>query len=1500
MVMNKEKICNEGNLKFLKVYSNTLFKYTEEEKDKKSSELLLLSEKIEDGKRLIKINIDIILIILFFIVLYASNDLVKIKNLENYIYNNVSESKTYSEHFYKSISEHIKKINNDFSYKPRKKDYILFKNLHTKFDLSSWLKNAFTEKISQENFLNSNIIIGKCWRVTMRLYKKDNSMLENIYNYRKIFEIYPDSSFLENFEDTRNINSSFFNKKWNYSYSREKSYKKIGGLYQIICEKDFNKIQEGLSQGSSYVTDYPYFIPALILTNYNIASVAIDFLLFNPLLNVLSYNVLKFSFLPNTKTYKEVVTQSASYNRFDIYFLIALSVFIITFIIYITIYVRKIALVGFKLYVKSYSTPFLLTVSFGSNLVTLCIYLLHQTLLPKISANYENGKFKVDTTHHLSSPEQITEFLHSMTIFFSRMELIKNIFVYNTIITFSVCCFVCIKRNGLLIKKYNIVENNIKRDFLFPFLIILSIIFGCLGIFSVFSYTLFHIDENIGSSIIYTFIFNVCIIFANFQGVNISSILNEENILSYFYSIPTHFFIVTISFAFLFFLSIKSFIKRDKKIYDLFIYQYGDRSLKRGNMHQGDEQSKNSKRGKLEAYDINTKNNDGEKAFEKEYSNERAKNDNSIIEITSYSGAEDEMVQKESHNVEDTYGSFDDDLIDNVKECDEEMLSIDNSSIYSLDESNEYEIDPNKYDKNKELNYNDIMNITKELHNDQEKNDTERQDKKMGNRKKNALFNIEKILDLFVNLKSSNIMPFSSREKRFISKEYNMNKKRNDGIIFSLSVYISFLMFIMLFLINDYKKGRESEELLKYQIESIGYFSNNALIENMKFHHLKKIINVNIKKENINFQKIENKTDLVQWLKSCFISLLGNNSNALGNASKNYSSTFQWNDIFSMKQEQVQINIVSRERIHSSNNSLICDYKQRNCYINLRNEAQILQNGINDVALLINDAIKKIEISYILFDKNDYHNVLVTLHFVFNSSGHISKNIYFDHLFFNSFNIFHFKGVVINILFITILLCSFVIMYLYMFKNFTYFYNACISLLMGNNKNVAECGLQNGQLSAWPIENMGNTNNPNNYNYGSYPFLDYNNIDEYMGAMNYGGYGNYSGAGLTNYGIYGNYPAFNMQGCGYNYGLDPNNFNIRGDYKNDKKYKIGTLLKLKVYLIYLFESDVLNLMILLSSFTLVALWLTVCIYINKIEYSTDNLGIYFNIYIKLFSFFRKFVNIFYFFLFLIIINIFIFSSNYIKKEKLYETLYINKKQILKCSFLFLFVFVNFFMFHYFFYGVDGFNDLTTSQQFIYSILTLLGLVHIDVYLKCNVFYFLFLVLPHLILIRLIFIYSLLAPILVSYLILIKKKKEKKKKKKIASKKGEDYSTFTLTHLSNEQWKYLNEEIKEFAEKETNNILLYFEVFKDQLRGNNDISKTLITECDHLKERIYGLQLDLRKIELQWKFRSKLLSSSRTYLEKINNQINMSEEIISEDKNRLHTLKQYAKQIIMDT
>ncbi|KAI4834699.1 hypothetical protein MKS88_005374 [Plasmodium brasilianum] len=1249
MISDKKKIYNEDGLRYLKVYANILFKYTVEEKEKVSVELALLSEKIKNGKRLIKINIDLIVIIFFFIVLYTSNSIVNTKNFQNYIYNNINESKTYSESFYKSLSDEIKKINNDFSYATREKDYTLFKNIHSKFELSSWVKNTFTEKVSYPNFLNSNILFGNCWRITMRLYKKNGEdILRNIYKYKKIYEIYPDSIFSNDIEDARNVNSLYFDKKWNYLFSYEKSYKKIGGLYQIICEKDYDKIQEQLSQGTNiYSADFPYFIPAIILTNYNVSSVALDFLLFNPVLNMISYNVLKFAFLPNAKTYKEIVTMAASYNQFSIYFILSLAIFLLIFFIYVLTNIRKLAML----------------------------------------ASYEEGKHKMHALHSLGDVKAVADLLQEVNFTISIIELIKSILISITIVTFTLSCFVFLKRFGLLIKKYSNVEKNIKKDFLYPFFIIIAIILGCLAIFSLFSYKLFHISENVNSSMLYVFIFNVCIIFANFQGFNISSIVSEETTLSYFYSIPALFFIVTVSFSFIFFLAIKSFIKRNQKIYDAFIYQYGTKLLRHNNKY------KKNKGNKIESgQDDDTIYDEGKvrkgKSFVRECSTEEKKKKTSRLNST-------ELIVHSHEQIDEQYEK---DRSDNTQKYTGEMVSNgsgsrssrssgSNSSIsggvhslYNSDdlnisnESNVYEVDPDELD-NKDLCYNDILDICEKSNGNEdirnvekEKNNNEKKEKKK------ALFRIEKIFNKFLNL--NDFLPLSFKKKKLILRIYNNHKKKSVGIIFSIFVYTTLLIFIMLFLINDYKKIRESDNLLKYQLENIDSSPRSSIYTKMIFHHLRKNINVNIKKGNFNFNEIKNKSDVIKWLNNSFISFLQNSPTAVGNDVHNYE-TFKWMDIFSIRGEEIKVNITFREKINSSNNALICDRARKNCYINIKNERLILQSKLDDIALLINNSVERIEISFILFDKNDLHSVLVTIHFVFTSSGYISKNIYFGHLFFKSFNISYFKGVVINLLFITILFSLFIVIYIYLITNFRDFYNIFLSVLSKNFVHLPMNKWQSNKLNSnmGELQNLENVNNINSHNY----------VNNYVSTSNYLAANNFDS---TNYGFYGNYG------------------NIHMNNKTEKSSRISLLFKMKIYLTYICEYDILNLLIFAAHFIIVV-------------------------------------------------------------------------------------------------------------------------------------------------------------------------------------------------LCNEQWKYLNEEIKQFAHKETHNILQYFEIFRDQLRNKEDITQILKKESDNLKENVHLLRTDLRKIQLQWKFRSKLLSSSEAYIQKINSQICMNEEIVTANKNRISSFKQYLQQVKSD-
>ncbi|CRG97525.1 conserved Plasmodium membrane protein, unknown function [Plasmodium gallinaceum] len=1501
MSVNKKKTNNEDSLTFLNVYSDVLFKYTEENKKKNElSETFLLREKIRDGKRLIKINIDIILIIVLFFVLCSSTNVIKIKKFQNYIYNNLNESKAYSESFYKSLSDDIKKINDDFSYEPRKKDYTIFKNISNKFELSSWIKNTFVEKVSKEKFLNNNILFGKCWRISMRLYKKKENISDNIYKDKKLYELYPDNSFSYDLENAQNLTSLYFDVRWRYNFSKDLSYKKIGGLYQIICESDHNKIQEKLTQGSFYTQNYPYFVPAVILTNYNIASVTVDFLLFNPLLNIISYNVLKFSFLPNAKTYKEIVTLSAIYNKLNIYFLISLPVFIILFITYITINVKKMTLVGFKLYIKSYYTKFFLIVSIIINFITLTIYLLSHSRLPNLNLEYKNGKYTINSLYSQIKEDKIAYFLHEMYITISNIELIKNIFICTTAITFALSCIVFLKHFGLLVKKYSNVEKNIKEDFLYPFFIILIIIFGCLAIFSVFCHKLFDISENISFSKIHIFIFNICIIFANFQGFNISSIVSEENILSYFYAIPILFFIVTISFSFIFFLAIKSFIKRNKKIYKSFIYQYS--KLLRENKNKKNKEKKNGiffdKFLRDVNYDYNLDENENIKNEKKKKENvEREDKTNKLNNeknSTYINEGSDEDIENENHlknkneylsdknnkDSEDIYENSNDDSNENLRE----------NSKYSSESSSGCEINIDEVNEN--LNVKDLVNVRNSSKNDKsiyyEKN----------NKKKN-LFNIEKILDYFFNMNRS-FLPFSYKEKKYILKNYK-SKTSSGRLIFYIYLYTFLLLFVMLFIVNDYKKINESEKLLKYQIENIGYLPNDDLFINMQFYHIEKNINVNIKKKEFNFNQIEHKDDVIQWLKTCFISFLQNRSSTYGNDAK-FHSTYMWKEIFNFKYHQgINIKITSREQIKIPNTKFICDVKLKNCEIYIENEKAKLVNTINDIALIINDSIQKIEISFILSDKINDYSILVNIHFIFISSGYISKNIFFGHLFFNSFNIFYFKGVAINILFFTMLLGLFIVIYLFLFKNFVSFYKVCSFVANGCDNNTASKiekvnNLNNDNKEIENLDKHVNLNS-NNYNYGNYNYGNYN-----YGDYNYGDYnnGNYNNGNYNN----GNYNNGNYNYGNYNYG----NYNFYDNYNNDdininnvnkKVTKIGSNFKLKIYLTYILENNILNFIIFPLHILIIAFWLVLSIDINWIINNTNKKNNHFNVHLNLFSYISYFINIFYLFIFLAIINKFIFLSNYFKKEILYEALHSNKKQIIKSTALLIFFYLIFTIFNFFFYGIDDFNDLSPRQYFIYSILILLGLVNIEIYLKCNIFYFLLIILPYLVLIRFLFIYAFFAPIFATYIILLRKKK-KKKKKKVYDKKTDDNSSFTLTQLSNEQWSNLNEDIKQFARMETYNMLQFFEKLNHELKNNVDFSVILRNTSEKLNEKFYTFQLELRKIELQWKFRSKLLSSSMAYLEKLNNQISMQEEIIIENKNRILSLKQYLKQIKPDS
>ncbi|VVA00377.1 conserved Plasmodium protein, unknown function, partial [Plasmodium vivax] len=159
---------------------------------------------------------------------------------------------------------------------------------------------------------------------------------------------------------------------------------------------------------------------------------------------------------------------------------------------------------------------------------------------------------------------------------------------------------------------------------------------------------------------------------------------------------------------------------------------------------------------------------------------------------------------------------------------------------------------------------------------------------------------------------------------------------------------------------------------------------------------------------------------------------------------------------------------------------------------------------------------------------------------------------------------------------------------------------------------------------------LGTADNANGYIYGSYSPWGYN-VDGYAGEYNWNGYTNYPAVGDANWGAYGNNPAVgdanwgaygnnpavgdanwgaygnnatvgdanygyyataNMPEGAPNYGLGQGHGNNPPNRKTGKTHQIGALLKFKVYLTYLFESNVLNLLILLSSFSMVALWLT--------------------------------------------------------------------------------------------------------------------------------------------------------------------------------------------------------------------------------------------------------------------------------------------------------------------
>ncbi|SOS80250.1 conserved Plasmodium membrane protein, unknown function [Plasmodium sp. gorilla clade G1] len=1730
--IDKEPISNENNIKYLKVYSNILFKYTEaQEKKKEYIDVALLGDNIKEEKRFFKlINIDIILIILWFFVLYSfSYNIVEVRNFQNDLSNNINESTFYSETFYKSLSDNIKKINNDYSYESRKKDYTTFKNINNKFELASWIKNEFVKNVSYEKYFNNNIIFGNCWRITMRLYNNNNnnnnsndSLIKKIYNKKKLYEIYSDTNFLKEIENKQNISYPYFDKKWNYNFSYEKSYKKIGGLYQIICENDYNKIQEMLSQDSFYTTSYPYFIPAVILTNYNIATVTLDYLLYNPILNLISYNALKFSFLPNTKTYKEIVTLSASCNQINLYFVVSFFVFLCIFIMYILKDVRTYFLVGFNLYVKTYSCKFMIIVCVLLNMLSLGIYVLFQYKVPNLNATYENGKYKIDSLYANANSESIVKMFYDIERVILYIEWAKYIFIFTCFITFIFSYYLIIKNYGLLIKKYNNVEKNIKKDFLYPCSILLIVVFIYLCIVSMYRYEVFNIFENENCNMLYAYILNICLVFANFQGFNISSIINAEgNNLSYFYFIPTLFFIITIIFSFIFFLAIKSYIKRNKKMYKWYMRHFKDnRPLSKDN---------NTEKGiKIQAYkkrkSIYNKNNEynksertvetnicndersqneikKEKTKEKIEKNENEKQDETQKENIKDENIKDEYIQDEyiqdeyikdeyikdediqdediqdediqdediqdqnihdqnihdqnmhnrkgnnkniyhnkSHHKnihnnntveynseedgnsksklskdlplsdlkEDTIknnnsntskNSYDNSEENNIRNV-EYMNEEDGSECYnfSLNNSSDCEINVDNIDK--ELNYKDIIKLGKKSNTNKEVYSSNMMEENEEN-----IFQIEKFINIFFNLRNR-FLPFSYNVKKYILKEYNKKtkNKKSEKLICFFYIFMGLLIFCSLFIINNFKKISETENLLKYQIENVSYLSSDKLFTNMKFYHENKSLNVSINNEYLNFHKIKNKNDIIEWIKNCFPVYLENGTDLFGNNAI-YHNSYKWIEIYDLLYGKIYIRMTSREEINISdnlnnnnnnnnNNNIICNNRQDKCYAYIRNEKNILKNNLNDILSLIDDSIKELEISFILSDVDDHHNILVKINFHFTSTGYISKYIQFDHLFFNSFNIYQFIGVVVNFLYLIILLSLLIVIYKYYYTNFFYFYNLCVSSLKGtihsNNSNMTH--IMNTQMENFMYRNdnnrrnLQNMDNANNFNVVN---INNNNNNDNSNSYSYGNnimFDKYKDNNMNNeeinyYGPYYNENNFTLNNNYIsNMNYHPDNFYSNTNINNKTtKYNLSLLLQLKIYLTYLFECDIIKLFIFILHILIVLFWLALCININRISYYNEILlDSYFDIHINTISFYSIMIYIFYLFLFLTIMNMFFYLSKYVKNDVIYEALYYNRLQILKSVLLLLFVCFHFIIFHYFFYyGIDNYQNLTIYEHVIYSFLILIGMVKMEIYLKYSTLYFFVIILPHLIFIRFLFIYTLFAPILSSYIIIKKNRskqsnntdnissdkvyniesnygdssmynmenmntdfmynidnnnnnKNKKKnsnnnnnndiknnnknnnKRKLIYKEQkendtnnqydeEDYKAFILTRLSSEQWKGLKEEIKEFAKMETYNIFVYFQKFKNQIDSKkiNFMSTILKNEYTYLNEQINNIILDLRKVELQWKFQSKLVNSSNAYIDKINNQIDMNEEEIVESKSKLSSLKQYLQKVQMD-
>ncbi|KOB87266.1 hypothetical protein PFDG_03351 [Plasmodium falciparum Dd2] len=675
----------------------------------------------------------------------------------------------------------------------------------------------------------------------MRLYNNNNnnnnnsndSLIKKIYNKKKLYEIYSDTNFLKEIENKQNISYPYFDKKWNYNFSYEKSYKKIGGLYQIICENDYNKIQEMLSQDSFYTTSYPYFIPAVILTNYNIATVTLDYLLYNPILNLISYNALKFSFLPNTKTYKEIVTLSASCNQINLYFVVSFFVFLCIFITYILKDVRTYFLVGFNLYVKTYSCKFMIIVCVLLNMLSLGIYVLFQYKVPNLNATYENGKYKIDSLYANANSESIVNMFYDIERVILYIEWTKYIFIFTCFITFIFSYYLIIKNYGLLIKKYNNVEKNIKKDFLYPCSILLIVVFIYLCIVSMYRYEVFNIFENENCNMLYAYILNICLVFANFQGFNISSIINAEgNNLPYFYFIPTLFFIFTIIFSFIFFLAIKSYIKRNKKMYKWYMRHFKDnRPLsKDNNTEKGIKIRAYKKRksiyNKIMKSSYNIHNNNTVEYNSEEDGNSKSK----LSKDLPLSDLKEDTIKNNNCNTsKNSYDNSEENNIRNVEYMNEE----DGSECYnfSLNNSSDCEINVDNIDK--ELNYKDIIKLGKKSNTNKEVYSSNMMEENEEN-----IFQIEKFINIFFNLRNR-FLPFSYNVKKYILKEYNKKtkNKKSEKLICFFYIFMGLLIFCSLFIINNFKKISETENLLKYQIENVSYLSSDKLFTNMKFYH---------------------------------------------------------------------------------------------------------------------------------------------------------------------------------------------------------------------------------------------------------------------------------------------------------------------------------------------------------------------------------------------------------------------------------------------------------------------------------------------------------------------------------------------------------------------------------------------------------------------------------------------------------------------------------------